>query len=99
MVPSLHEEFGYVAIEMMLNELPVIVNNTTGLKEIVADGEYGCVFDLQKETGNRTLKEVLTDILSDNQNNRDMGKGRNRVLEQYALSLFRKRILDVYRRI
>lgn len=98
-VPSLHEEFGYVAIEMMLNELPVIVNNTTGLKEIVADGEYGCVFDLQKETGNRTLKEVLTDILSDNQNNRDMGKGRNRVLEQYALSLFRKRILDVYRRI
>lgn len=32
-VPSLHEEFGYVAIEMMMHRLPVIVNATTGLAE------------------------------------------------------------------
>ena len=39
-VPSFHEEFGYVAAEMMLHKLPIIVNNTMGLKEITENGKY-----------------------------------------------------------
>lgn len=33
-VPSIHEEFGYVALEMALSGLPVLVNDTGGLHEL-----------------------------------------------------------------
>lgn len=34
-VPSLFEPFGYVAIEMMMHELPVVATTTSGLNEVV----------------------------------------------------------------
>jgi glycosyltransferase len=40
-VCSLHEEFGLVAIEMMMHALPVVVTKTSGLDEIVEDGVSG----------------------------------------------------------
>jgi glycosyltransferase involved in cell wall biosynthesis len=34
-VPSLYEPFGYVAVEMMMHALPLIVTATSGLNEVV----------------------------------------------------------------
>ena len=37
-LPSLYEELGYVALEMMMMGLPVVVGNHSGLEEIVDCG-------------------------------------------------------------
>lgn len=34
-VPSLFEPFGYVAVEMMIHALPLVVTSTSGLNEVV----------------------------------------------------------------
>ena len=39
-IPSVFEEFGYVAAEMMLNKCPIIIRNNTGLKEITCNGKF-----------------------------------------------------------
>jgi glycosyltransferase len=36
-IPSLFEPFGYVAVEMMMHELPIIATATSGLNEVVDD--------------------------------------------------------------
>lgn len=42
--PSIYEPFGIVALEAMAAKVPVIVGDTGGLRELVADGENGlCV--------------------------------------------------------
>lgn len=40
-VCSLFEEFGYVAIEMMMHKLAIVVTDTSGLSEIVTDNHDG----------------------------------------------------------
>lgn len=99
-VPSKHEEFGYVAVEMMMHELPVIVNNTTGLKEIVENGRYGIVFDYREGEGFRKLEEAIIHFLDKkNIDNQIVKRAREKVLEYYSLNSFRKKILDIYNRM
>lgn len=95
-VPSIHEEFGYVALEMMMNELPIIVNKTTGLREIVKDGEYGFVFDFGRSDDIQMLKEALITVLFALQNEDCKVRGRNRVLDNYSLPIFQERVMNIY---
>lgn len=95
-VPSIHEEFGYVATEMMMNKLPILVNKTTGLSEIVMDGKYGTTFEFGKERIIENLKEALVNMLSKENLRCCSAKGRERMLENYSLHKFRKRIMDTY---
>lgn len=95
-VPSIHEEFGYVALEMMMNELPIIVNKTTGLREIVKDGEYGFVFDFGRSGDIQKLKEAFITVLFAQQNEDRKVKGRNRVLDNYSLPIFQERVMSIY---
>jgi len=39
--PMTKAQISYVAIEMMLHSLPITVSTTTGLKEMIVDGETG----------------------------------------------------------
>lgn len=93
-VPSIHEEFGYVATEMMMNKLPVLVHKTTGLSEIVMDGKYGAIFEFGKEKRIENLKETLVDMLSKENLRCNSTKGRERMLENYSLHKFRERIME-----
>ncbi len=95
-VPSIHEEFGYVATEMMLHELPILVNNTTGLKEIVEDGKYGTVFCLKKEKNACRLKESIIKVLNADPKKIRRLNGRNKILEAYAVVGFFEKIVDIY---
>lgn len=95
-VPSIHEEFGYVAIEMMLNMLPIVVHNTTGLSEITDNGEYGIGFHFNADKNSEPLKEALVKALTEQQSERQRVKGRKRVLDTYSLPLFRQRIKNLY---
>lgn len=94
-VPSIHEEFGYVATEMMMNKLPVLVHKTTGLCEIVMDGKYGATFEFGKEKRIENLKEALVAMLSKEDLRCNIANGRERILENYSLHKFCKRIMDV----
>ena len=40
-MPSMHEQCSYVAIEMMMHGIPLIVSDSTGLDEMVIDGVNG----------------------------------------------------------
>lgn len=57
-VPSFHEEFGYVAVEMASAELPVLVNPVGGLKYIAEEIDGVSTID---DNTDRTLSERIAD--------------------------------------
>ena len=101
-VPSLHEEFGYVATEMMMHEIPLLVTDTGGLAEIVEDGVSGLKVAVQTDGDKRTIDTArMTDKmreLLDNQNYaKELGRnGRLRFLEKYELGLFKEKMRELY---
>lgn len=104
-IPSLHEEFGYVAIEMMMHGLPVIVNNTTGLKEIVENGVNGSYIHIQTEQDKagvvkNEISQVYSRLLNDNVTRKKYGKaGRALYLKNYNIGVFKKNINCFYKYI
>ena len=101
-VCSLHEEFGLVAIEMMMHALPIIVTKTGGLDEIVEDGVSGLKVSVVTIDGKRQVDVKLLEekmrLLIDNQ---DYAKelsenGRKRFLEKFELSIFKEKMLNLY---
>lgn len=104
-VCSLHEEFGLVALEMMMHELPIIVTDTGGLSEIVVDGVSGIKIPLISTTEKRSID---TNLLSEKINtlleHPDEAcliarNGRKQFLETYELGIFKERMLSLYRDI
>lgn len=104
-VPSLHEEFGYVAVEMMMSGLPVIVNQTTGLAEIAENEVCGLYTSLQPgkdkwESSVSSLVSQLQRLLNDGLlRERLSTEGRSKFLSHYQLDVFKKRMLEYYRHL
>lgn len=99
-VPSLHEEFGYVAIEMMMHGLPIIANNTTGLSEIINDKYNGELIDLKVDHSISVLSNRIIQILNDPiACKRYSHNGRMTFLEKYCLEVFNDNINKFYERI
>ena len=98
-VPSIHEEFGYVAAEMMLNKLPIVVNNTTGLREITDKGKYAMPFHFNKEKNVTSLKETLFLALNATCTEKQLFEAQKRILDNYSLSQFGKRMKETYNRL
>jgi len=59
-LPSLYEEFGYVALDMMMVGLPLVVGNNSGLEEIVRHNENGYVLNLRQSSEERkyNIREI-----------------------------------------
>lgn len=96
-VPSRYEEFGYVAAEMMLHRLPVVVCDTTGLSEITAGGKYGVAFRAgQSGDVSVPLHDALLRALSSPLSMEALEEIRKRVLEHYSFASFRQRMKKVY---
>lgn len=93
-VPSIHEEFGYVALEMMMAGLPIIVNNTTGLAELTENGKYGLLYNHDRalegdgflSTCEKVLAGQLTIPIADT----------NVLEEKYSIETFSRNILNLY---
>lgn len=102
-IPSMYEEFGFVAIEMMMHELPVIANKTTGLNEIVDHGNTGLHVRLSEDDKQLAASaDLLTDkikrLLDNPKLRQKMGEnGRQKFLERYEEQLFRKNMIEFYR--
>ena len=60
-LPSLNEAFGLVVTEAAANFKPSLVSSTTGVRELIIDGENGFVFDREKNPV-KNLKEKLVEI-------------------------------------
>ena len=101
-MPSFHEQCSYVAIEMMMHGLPIIGSTSTGLKEMIADGETGLhipviEYDDKVEIEASLLAEKMLYLL----NNSDVRQymrhnARKRYEEQYSKEVFRKNMLNFY---
>ena len=99
-VPSLYEEFGYVTLEMMMHQLPVVAYNTTGSAEIVDDGNTGLLATVlfnQPEQSVQDLADKLESLLVCSSTCLRMGQaGRERFLEHFSLEKFAKKMREVY---
>ena len=97
-IPSLHEEFGYVAIEMMSYKISIIANDTTGLSEIIDDGING--FKVHINNHRTTWKELVDRInyLIENPNIRKIigENALNKFKSHYNIRLFKKQMLALY---
>jgi len=104
-VCSLHEEFGYVAIEMMMHALPVIVTKTGGLDEIVENGVSGLKVPVRTIKGKRQvdvkqLAEKIRFLLNNPVEAQMLGENaRKRFLEKFELSIFKEKMLNLYQNI
>ncbi len=97
-LPSLHEEFGYVALEMMMVGLPLVVSRTTGLDEMVIDGETGLKVSFSEEDKRITgLQTAVKKLLLSPLLRRTFGRnGRKRFMSLYEIKAFRDKIKSVY---
>jgi glycosyltransferase len=101
-IPSIYEEFGYVALEMMMHKLPVVVSDTTGLREIIDNGSDVLRVPIKKESGRfhqsaKNLAEKISILIDRYDLQQQYGEAaRKKYLYKYGLSLFRRRMLQLY---
>ncbi|WP_148372097.1 TIGR04157 family glycosyltransferase [Bacteroides bouchesdurhonensis] len=104
-VSSLHEEFGFVAIEMMMNKLPIIVSDTGGLSEIVENGISGLKIPVMNDGKQQVIDvEALSTKMMQLIEQPDYAKilaenARKRFLKKYDLTIFREKMLSLYREV
>ena len=101
-MPSFHEQCSYVAIEMMMHGVPLIASNTTGLKEMVADGVTGMHIPVIEHSDSAAidtdlLAEKMLYLLQHPAERKRMGaNARKRYEERYSSGVFRQNMLDLY---
>jgi glycosyltransferase len=99
--PSLYEPFGYVAVEMMMHELPIVVTATSGLNEVIDDA-CGLKVPLTEhpervEIETSLLAQKILYLLQHPAEARQMGRnGRKRFLRHYSRDVFRRNMLNLY---
>lgn len=101
-VPSLFEPFGYVPVEMMMHELPIVATATSGLNEVV-DESCGLKIPLIVSSDNveidtSLLAEKIVYLLQNPKEAKRLGKnGRKRYLEKYSSEVFGKNMIAFYK--
>lgn len=103
-VCSLHEEFGFTAIEMMMMNIPLVVSDTTGLAEIVRDNSSGFKVPIIYRDGFPQLDtEVLSEKICILLNNRQIAfaasrkMGRKKFINKYNTLLWNRKMLELYK--
>lgn len=100
-IPSLYEEFGYVAIEMMMYGIPIIANRTGGLVEIVDDGISGDLLDLYKSRNEEEsiclLSNAISRLLFNDFLIKNYSKNaRERFLKYYSVDNYKDKMFKIY---
>lgn len=95
-VPSIYEEFGYVAIEMMMHSIPVFVNKTSGLKEIMQNNSFS-TFNIQDSDCAQQLASKISRLLN-NETKRNIiaQKCRDLYKQKFDYPLWEKKLLKLY---
>jgi glycogen(starch) synthase len=95
-VPSLYEPFGIVALEGMINKLPVVVSDTGGLSEIVEDGTNG--LKVSPNNSEELAKRLITLFSDENLRNRISELGYKTAKEKYNWREIDYETLEVYKK-
>lgn len=99
-LPSLHEEFGFVALEMMMMKLPLIAGRTTGLSELVENEKSGLLVSMKNKDREQTiflLYNAISKLLIDANKRVQMAQeGRSFFIQKYNLEIFRERMNFFY---
>ena len=101
-IPSIHEEFGYVAIEMMMHHLPIIVSNSTGLAEIVENEKSGLTTEIKPGkhcflTSARHLADNILRLIEDKSLRYSLSEGGYvRYKSRYSLPLYSRKMKEIY---
>lgn len=100
-VPSLFEPFGYVPVEMMMHELPIVATATSGLNEVV-DESCGLKVPIyilpdNVEIDTSLLAQKIVFLLQNPVEAKRLGKnGRERYLEKYSSYVFGRNMKAFY---
>ncbi|MDQ1293645.1 MAG: alpha-maltose-phosphate synthase [Actinomycetota bacterium] len=109
--PSVYEPLGIVNLEAMACEAAVVGTATGGIPEVVRDGVTGRLVPIdQAQDGTGTPKDpegfvadlarVLTEVVSDPQRAREMGRaGRASAEEHFSWDRIADRTIEVYRSV
>lgn len=101
-MPSLHEQCSYVAIEMMMHGLPLIASTSIGLFEMVEDGITGLQVPViefldRMEIDTDLLAEKMLLLLQNHTKRKQMGKNaRKRYERLYSSAVMRENMLNFY---
>lgn len=100
-VPSLFEPFGFVAVEMMMHQLPMVVTATSGMNEVVDDS---CALKIpivrypdKVEIDSDLLAEKILYLLLHPKEARQLGRnGRKRYENNFTSEIFGQRMIRFY---
>ncbi len=98
-IPSLYEELGYVAIEMLMHGIPIIANNTGGLRDIIKDSETGVLLKItdSKIENSIELYKNIQCLIRDKCLRTQIGsKGREFYLENLTGEIYVKKMSMLY---
>lgn len=99
-LPSLHEEFGFVALEMMMMKLPLIATKTTGLKELIKDKESGILIDLCNVDEHKNVESLAEGVnfllLNSDKRKAYAEHARDIYEEKFKIQIFRKCMQKFY---
>ena len=98
-VPSIldSESFGVAAVEAMACEVPVIVSDADGLKEVVIDNKAGFIVPKKDY---KAIAEKIKILINDRELRQRLGKiGRERVIELYNWSSNVENMIDIYKKL
>jgi glycogen(starch) synthase len=95
-LPSLWEAFGFVAVEAMALERPVVASAAGGFAEIVRDGESGW---LVPPGDSRALAATLIEKLGQPDELARIGRGGRERSEHFEAAAVALRLVDVYERL
>ena len=101
-VCSMHEEFGLVALEMMMHALPLIVTDVGGLKELIEDNQTGLKVPLKRINKKRAvdtvaLKKQICYLLENQDVAFKLGQNARKVfIQKYEYTHFKKKMLNLY---
>jgi alpha-maltose-1-phosphate synthase len=108
--PSVYEPFGIINLEAMACRAPVVASATGGIKEVVVDGETGCLvpfdqdpvtsFPTDPEKFARDLAASINRLLNDPEKCRRFGDaGRRRVEEIFSWTAIAQQTIQLYEQL
>lgn len=93
-MPSFHEQCSYVAIEMMMFDVPMIISTTTGLNEMLDEDE--CKISIEEQEDGAILSvEELAGKIEQKLLQKNCGY-REIYLQKYEISSMKQNIRSLY---
>jgi glycosyltransferase len=100
-MPSMHEQCSYVAIEMMMFGIPIIGTTSTGLSEMIENDVNGWKVPIVEHLDDIEISEDILEeklrLVKTNQYAKIKKNARKTYLEKYELNCMCKEYMDLYK--